>query len=164
MNGSHENLTWTSKAAAAHSGAACAPYPRTPNPYPLRTGISLLEVLISIGIVAVGLLSIASLLPVGSILAQRADVEQRKTALGINILRDFTTRGMGLIENWWQFNGTNNYQAYTNPQTNTDYYPPFVIDPRMVAAAQRAQAQGVTGRSAFHEAAFASNSLHAHPP
>lgn len=59
----------------------------------MRRGISLMEVLVSIGIVAIGLISVLSLLPVGGYQAMRANVEERKAALGMNLVHDMKTRG-----------------------------------------------------------------------
>jgi hypothetical protein len=65
-----------------------------------RQGISLLEVLISIFILAVGMLSIASLLPVGGYQAQKATIEDRKSVIGQNAFHEFRTRGMANAQNW----------------------------------------------------------------
>ena len=59
-----------------------------------RAGISLMEVLISIFIMAVGMVSIASLLPVGGIQVQKANVEEQKAMLGLNAQREFQIRGI----------------------------------------------------------------------
>jgi hypothetical protein len=70
---------------------------------PLTTaskGISLLEVLISMFILAVGLLSIASLLPVGGYQVQKAMIDDRKSTVGQNAFHEFRTRGMANAENW----------------------------------------------------------------
>lgn len=113
-----------------------------------RGAISLLEVLISIGIVAVGLLSIASLLPVGGIQAQKADVEMRKTALGMNLLREFTARGIGRMPplggnandcNWLLYNGADYYSAVI-AVGGASLRPPVAIDPEMIAATTGASA------------------------
>jgi hypothetical protein len=66
----------------------------------VRAGISLLEVLISIFILAVGMLSIASLLPVGGYQAQKATIEDRKSVIGQNAFHEFRTRGMANAQNW----------------------------------------------------------------
>jgi hypothetical protein len=68
-----------------------------------RPGISLLEVLISIFILSVGMLSIASLLPVGGYQAQKATIEDRKSVIGQNAFHEFRTRGMANAENWMGF-------------------------------------------------------------
>lgn len=105
-----------------------------------RRGISLLEVLISIGIMAIGLVSLLSLLPVGGIQAQRAGIEQRKAELGLNVYKDFKTRGMGYVDQatgtcpWLRYNGTNWIPYFSTPPAAADF-PPVAIDPLMAAAA-----------------------------
>ena len=78
-----------------HSNGLSAPHS--------RSGISLLEVLISIFILSVGMLSIASLLPVGGYQAQKATIEDRKSVIGQNAFHEFRTRGMANAENWLGF-------------------------------------------------------------
>ncbi len=117
------------------------------HPTSSRRGISLLEVLISIGIVAIGLVSVAALIPVGGIQAMKADIEQRKAETGLNIIREFKTRGMGIVEPnancpWVRYNGTN-WVQYSFPPAAADMLP-LAIDPLMAAAAgTTAAARGV---------------------
>jgi hypothetical protein len=68
-----------------------------------RAGISLLEVLISMFILTVGLLSISSLLPVGSFQVQKAGIEDRKSTIGQNAFREFRTRGMSDVRKWTHY-------------------------------------------------------------
>jgi Tfp pilus assembly protein PilV len=65
-----------------------------------RRGITILEVLISIGILSVGLASVLALLPAGGSQARKAMVEDRRTALGENALADFEARGFLNPVNW----------------------------------------------------------------
>ncbi|MEX2137988.1 MAG: hypothetical protein WD894_01915 [Pirellulales bacterium] len=51
-------------------------------------------------ILAVGLLSIASLLPVGGYQVQKAMIDDRKSTVGQNAFHEFRTRGMANAENW----------------------------------------------------------------
>jgi type II secretory pathway pseudopilin PulG len=75
--------------------------PHSPFAIPhFRFGVSLLEVLISMFILAVGLLSIASLLPVGGYQVQKAMIDDRKSTVGQNAFHEFRTRGMANAENW----------------------------------------------------------------
>ena len=122
-----------------------------------RHGISLMEVLISIAIMAIGLLSIAALIPVGGIQAQKAEIEQRKADLGLNAFRDFKTRGYGRMPSQsellicsadpntnasyqWRTHGGGKYFAADvgitgPPWTGSWANWPVAIDPLMDAAA-----------------------------
>jgi Tfp pilus assembly protein PilV len=118
--------------------APCALPPAAPG----RSGISLMEVLISIFIMAVGMVSIASLLPVGGIQVQKANVEEQKAILGLNALREFQIRGMANPANWVQCNTSTNpakWVAYNG--TPVAYMPPLAIDPLMVGSVVAANAQ-----------------------
>ncbi|NDC64445.1 MAG: hypothetical protein EBZ59_10795 [Planctomycetia bacterium] len=61
---------------------------------PARAGITLLEVLIAIGILAVGLGSVAALMPAGQSQASRALVLDRAAVLAANALADTATFGL----------------------------------------------------------------------
>jgi type II secretory pathway pseudopilin PulG len=65
-----------------------------------RHGITILEVLISIGILSVGLASVLALLPAGGSQARKAMVDDRRSALGENALADCQTRGLLNPLNW----------------------------------------------------------------
>jgi hypothetical protein len=123
-------------------------YPPFPTPHSaLRTAISLLEVLICIGIVAIGLLSVAALIPVGGVQVQKANVQERKATLGLNAFREFQIRGMDNVQNWVRYNSPNwigylplNLTASLAPLSpgfpDQPYLPPIAIDPLMVAVGQ----------------------------
>jgi hypothetical protein len=66
---------------------------RQPAPRPPR-GITLLEVLISIGILAIGLSSVVALVPAGHSQATRAVVLDRASILAANVLADAATFGL----------------------------------------------------------------------
>jgi type II secretory pathway pseudopilin PulG len=59
-----------------------------------RRGISLLEVLISIGILAIGLSAVVALVPAGKSEAGKAVILDRATALAMNTLNDAVTFGL----------------------------------------------------------------------
>lgn len=59
-----------------------------------RRGITLLEVLISIGILSIGLASVISLIPAAGLQASRAVVLDRASAFAANVLADAATFGM----------------------------------------------------------------------
>jgi type II secretory pathway pseudopilin PulG len=129
---------------SARPGETIAGFTQPPRPSPLaprpfHSGISLMEVLVSIGIVAIGLVSVLSLLPVGGIQAQRAETEERKAALGLNAVQDLKNRGVLNMANWRGFDtSTNTWVQYTfNPaSTSGDFLPPIMIDPFMAAVAK----------------------------
>ena len=60
----------------------------------VRRGISLLEVLVSIGILAIGLTSVVALIPAGRSQAARAVILDRASALAANVLADASTFGV----------------------------------------------------------------------
>ena len=57
-------------------------FPQPSSPRPLPRGITLIEVLISIFVLAVGLLSVSSLFPVASFQVQRSQIDDRKAQVG----------------------------------------------------------------------------------
>jgi Tfp pilus assembly protein PilV len=129
--------------AAQHAGAMSIPHSafRTPHS-PRRAGISLMEVLISIFIMAIGMVSIASLLPVGGIQVQKANVEEQKAICGLNAQREFQIRGMANSANWVQCNtSTNPAKWVTYTGAPAAYVPPLAIDPLMVGSVVAANAQ-----------------------
>jgi hypothetical protein len=60
----------------------------------LRDGITLLEVLISLGILSIGLASVVAIIPAGGEQAKKAIVDDRRGALGPNALADCVNRGL----------------------------------------------------------------------
>ena len=70
-----------------------------------RRGITLLEVLIAIFVLAIGLLSVAALLPVAAFQAQRATINTRAADLGRQIARDFKSHGFNRPDYWFYSNG-----------------------------------------------------------
>lgn len=98
-----------------------------------RKGITVLEVLFSILILAVGLLSVASLLPVGRLQAGRALVDQHKVIVGQNALNEFRIRDMANPDKWYDATGSllNQYPAGAPPVINARI--PVVIDPLTVS-------------------------------
>ena len=74
--------------------------PRSPLPAP-RSGISLTEVLISMGILTVGLLGVAALFPVGGFYMQKAEIADRGSAIAQAVMSDIVTRGMLNPGSWY---------------------------------------------------------------
>jgi len=66
----------------------------------VRRGISLLEVLISIGILSIGLVSVLTLIPAGRMQASKASAIDRTTILAMNAAADFMNRGFARPAGW----------------------------------------------------------------
>lgn len=77
-----------------------------------KRGITLLEVIISLGILSVGLASVVALIPAGGSEARKSVIEDRRGAMAAAAIADLVTRGM-LDQNRW----------------TTIPTPPFLIDP-----------------------------------
>ena len=65
-----------------------------PVAYNAKRGITLLEVIISLGILSVGLASVVALIPAGGSQAKKAVIEDRRGAMAAAAMADFVTRGM----------------------------------------------------------------------
>ena len=115
-----------------------------------------MEVLISIGIMAIGLVSVASLLPVGGLQQQKANVEERKAQLVLNAVRDFHVRGMAAVRDPvnfpWLRPGPTAAPYFVPPTGQVKFYqptnalgvgilalPPVAIDPLMSSVAISSQ-------------------------
>jgi type II secretory pathway pseudopilin PulG len=90
-----------------------------------RRGISIIEVLVSMFILSVGLLGIASLLPIGQRQAALADQQDRLSSLGQNAIRSFRTRGYSNPAFWMVGSGSGPTGSY--------FSTPILIDPLMAA-------------------------------
>jgi Tfp pilus assembly protein PilV len=75
------------------------PLPAHAHPLP-RHGISLLEVLISMGILTVGLLSVLALVPAGKSQAVKAVIYDRSSVMAANVSADLISRGLLRPTSW----------------------------------------------------------------
>ncbi len=76
-----------------------------------RAGITLMEVLIAVGILAIGLSSVVALLPAGHSMAQRSFTTDQASIIAANAAADFVTLG------------------FLRPECITSAAPPLVYDP-----------------------------------
>lgn len=91
----------------------------------LRTGISLTEVLIAMGILTVGLLGVAAIFPVAGFYMQKGEVADHGSAIAQAAFNELITRGMLNPESWLtmvptnvnQPNATFNVDNKGNPNT-----------------------------------------------
>lgn len=84
-----------------------------------RCGISLTEVLIAMGILAVGLLGVASLFPVGGFYMQKAETADRGSAIAQSVMSEIVSRGV--------LNPTGWYVATPFPLSGTVSAPNYVF-------------------------------------
>src|SRR2546423_15231156 len=66
-----------------------------------RSGLSLTEVLISMGILTLGLLGVASVFPVGSFYMPKAEISDRGSAIAQSVMNDLMARGMLNPRSWY---------------------------------------------------------------
>lgn len=87
-----------------------------------RSGITLLEVLISLGILSIGLASVVALIPAGGSQARKAQIEDRRGALGASALADIITRGALNPSQWSNDLGSPNlYRLVIDPLGNNTF-------------------------------------------
>src|SRR3954471_2196919 len=76
------------------------PKSETRNPKSKRSALSLTEVLISMGILTLGLLGVASVFPVGSFYMQKAEISDKASAIAQSVMSDIMARGMLNPRSW----------------------------------------------------------------
>jgi len=102
-----------------YSCQAVLPVPRSK-----RGGLTILEVLISIGVATVGLMGVLALLPLASFLAQRGLDEDAQSAVGISAIERFKIMGAADPGKWRHADGSN------VTDLTTQFY---CLDPRMIS-------------------------------
>ncbi len=125
-----------------------SPFPPFSLSYSRHAGLSLIEVLASIGIISIGLLGLASLLPVGLVTIFNATKADRAGNCGRLAMREIAVRRMLDPYPWPAYPAPPNpsskvYPQWLVPGTDTDAAPliagkPFAIDPEGAA-------NGITG-------------------
>ena len=93
------------------SSAGFDPAPR------YRCAITLIEVLISMGILTIGLLSVAALFPVGGYYMRQGEIADRGAAIAQAAFADVVARGMLKAESWkmWEKEGDQIAQLRAKP-------------------------------------------------
>ncbi len=95
---------------------------------PTRTGISLLEVVFSIGVVLIGLVGIAALLPLAGVQARKGLIADRAAQLGKCAVHDFYVRGMTQPRDWRWYHPTQHRFVPFSPAPGQS----FCIDPLLI--------------------------------
>jgi hypothetical protein len=117
---------------------------------PPRHGVTLLEVLFSIGVVMIGLIGIAVLIPAGGVLARRGVIADAAAHMSSNATREFSLRGMAIPTQWRWFNTNAAPPAWAAPVvTGTNFPQPgasFCLDPRFIAEAELAAEMAVRNK------------------
>ncbi len=80
-----------------------------------RAGVSLLEVMFSIGVVMIGLVGIGALLPIGGALAHKGAVADAAAQMAANATREFSARGMAIPATWRWYNTLVGPPQFTSP-------------------------------------------------
>ena len=106
---------------------------------PSRHGISLLEVMFAVGVIAVGLLGVAVLLSVSGKLAADGRTTEDGARAGMNWVREFELRGYAQPGAWVIANGSaSGTAAYVDDAFGLAVGKSFCIDPRSCRNARRA--------------------------
>jgi len=113
-------MSWRRGRAGSGSrrGGTTTRHPRLGETRP--RGISLTEVLISLGILAVGLLGVAAVFPVGSFYMQKATISDNGSAIAQSVMNDLVARGTVNPKAWYAM-------VPTPPATNAAqfYFPNY---------------------------------------
>ena len=118
-----------------------------------RRGITLMEVLISLGILSVGLASVVALIPAGGSQAKLSVIEDRRAALGYAAMADAINRGILNPARWSSIPATP-YAIAIDPLGQDLPGPPGV--PRFPASITLINIAGIAAGSADAEAVFRS--------
>jgi hypothetical protein len=105
-----------SSATPGRSAPSLSPFPLPPSA--LRLGLSLTEVLISMGILTVGLLGVASVFPVASFYMQKGDIADRGSAIAQAAFNEVISNGTLNPERWLMLYTTlpnNRKSSYSKP-------------------------------------------------
>ena len=102
----------------------------------VRLGITLLEVLVSIGVLSIGLLGVVLLIPIAHHKAAQATLEDRKANVGRRAFHEFRLRGMARPRSWVSMAGGSPSlpvpMTDNSPLNQRPLYQPYCIDPRMI--------------------------------
>lgn len=109
-----------------------------------RRGISLLEVLISIGILSVGLISVLSLIPAGRLLSSKANALDRTSLLAMNAAADFMNRGFARPAGWTNSNPGTAFVAF-DPLGSASFWTSTVTGTTITPRTDAATTATVTG-------------------
>ncbi len=98
-------------------------------------GLSIIEVLFSMGIIAVGLLGVLTILPVAGVRTTRGLIRDTADRMGRNAIRQFDVRGMARPNTWTRYSpGEQTYRAIPPwPSGHPIHSRSFCIDPLFVA-------------------------------
>ena len=103
-----------------------------------RRAVTLLEVLLSIGVVFIGLMGAASLFPVASFQTKEGTKHERAAIVGKRAVREFRSRDMSDLSTWVARDNTGNYGSLTTaaslppfgPLVYSPFYRVLCLDPR----------------------------------
>ena len=125
-----------------------------------RRAVSLLEVLFSLGVIAIGLLGVMALLPLGLFQMGKGNIADRSSRVGLNAVEEFEILGMRRPDAWIHADGTP-VQSPNKPATVAPPHLPvgysFCIDPRFTARSENQTSAGqpvVSGGAPYFDARF----------